>query len=196
MAAAELDPELFLPDPEPREVKYTIISVDDHVVEPPHVFERYLPAALKEKGPQLIETPEGHQVWQYEGEIYSQVGMNAVAGRRPETVKLEPFRFDQMRPGCYDIDARIRDMDLGGIWAQLNFPSQITGFCGRVFAAAKDREVGLACVRAWNDWLYEEWYRPHPDRVIPCGITYLSDDQFEEMVAERRRSMGAPRAGP
>ncbi len=186
MAAAELDPELFLPDPEPREVKYTIISVDDHVVEPPHVFERYLPAALKEKGPQLIETPEGHQVWQYEGEIYSQVGMNAVAGRRPETVKLEPFRFDQMRPGCYDIDARIRDMDLGGIWAQLNFPSQITGFCGRVFAAAKDREVGLACVRAWNDWLYEEWYRPHPDRVIPCGITYLSDSEMA--VAEIHRN--------
>ena len=61
--------------------------------------------------------------------------MNAVAGRRPETVKLEPFRFEQMRPGCYDVDARVRDMDINGVWASLNFPSQITGFCGRVFFA-------------------------------------------------------------
>ena len=186
MAAAALDPELFLPDPEPRDVKTTIISVDDHVVEPPHLFKEYLPASLAAKGPQLIETPDGHEVWQFEGEIYSQVGMNAVAGRRKETVKLEPFRFDQMRPGCYDADARIKDMDLGGIWAQLNFPSQITGFCGRIFAAAKDREVGLACVRAWNDWLFEEWYKPHPDRIIPCGITYLADPELA--VAEIHRN--------
>lgn len=186
MSAASLDPELFLPDPEPRAVHTTIISVDDHVVEPPHLFERYLPASLRDDGPQLVETPEGHQVWQFEGAFYTQVGLNAVAGRRPETVGLEPFRFDQMRPGCYDADARIADMDLGGIWAQMNFPSQITGFCGRVFAAAKNREVGLACVRAWNDWLFEEWYRPHPDRIIPCGITYLADPELA--AAEIRRN--------
>ena len=110
MAVAALDPELFLPEPEQSEVKYTIISGDDHVVEPPWLFERYLPRAMRERGPQLVETPEGHQVWQFEGEVYSQVGMNAVAGRRPETVQLEPFRFEQMRPGCYDIDARIADI--------------------------------------------------------------------------------------
>ena len=62
MAAAALDPELFLPEPDPRDVKYTIVSVDDHVVEPPHVFERYLPKNLRERGPQMIETPEGRLV--------------------------------------------------------------------------------------------------------------------------------------
>ena len=68
--------------------------------------------------------------------------MNAVAGRRPETVKIEPFRFDQMRPGCYDVDARVRDMDINGVWASVNFPSQITGFCGSVFSGVADRELG------------------------------------------------------
>ena len=98
MAAAALDPELFLPEPDPRDVKYTIVSVDDHVVEPPHVFERYLPKNLRERGPQMIETPEGHQVWQFEGEFHTQVGMNAVAGRRPETVELEPPQSPHRRP--------------------------------------------------------------------------------------------------
>ena len=79
MAAAELDPQLFLPEPEPADVRYTIVSVDDHVVEPPYLFERYLPKNLRDRGPQLIETPEGHQVWQFEGEMFTQVGMNAVS---------------------------------------------------------------------------------------------------------------------
>ena len=106
-----LDTELFLPEPEPREVRYTVISVDDHVVEPAHLFETYLPASLQPAGPHIVEADNGAQVWEFEGKIYSQVGMNAVAGRRPESVTLEPFRFEHMRPGCYDVDARVADMD-------------------------------------------------------------------------------------
>ena len=106
-----LDSDLFLPDPDPCEIEYTVISVDDHVVEPPHLFKEYMQPQLRDLGPQLIETEQGHQVWEFEGATYSQVGMNAVAGRKPETVKVEPFRFEQMRPGCYDIDARVKDMD-------------------------------------------------------------------------------------
>ncbi|NQZ96023.1 MAG: amidohydrolase, partial [Myxococcales bacterium] len=61
-----LDPALFLPEPEPREVKYTVISVDDHVVEPPHLFEEHLPKKLRDGGPKRIETSQGHQVWSFE----------------------------------------------------------------------------------------------------------------------------------
>ena len=178
--------DLFLPEPEPRPVRYTVISVDDHVVEPAHTFENRLPAALADGAPRIVETPEGHQVWEFEGQRYTQVGMNAVAGRRPETYGLEPFRFDQMRPGCYDVDARVHDMDINGVWASVNFPSMITGFCGRVFFDARDRDLGLACVRAWNDWLFEEWYSAHPDRIVPLGITYLADPELA--VAEIRRN--------
>ncbi len=160
--------DLFLPEPEPRQVRYTVISVDDHVVEPAHTFENRLPAALADGAPRIVETPEGHQVWEFEGQRYTQVGMNAVAGRRPETYGLEPFRFDQMRPGCYDVDARVHDMDINGVWASVNFPSMITGFCGRVFFDARDRDLGLACVRAWNDWLFEEWYSRPPRTHRPA----------------------------
>ena len=184
-SSAPID-DLFLPDPSPAEVRYTVVSVDDHVVEPPHLFATYMQPRLRDLGPQLIETDQGHQVWEFDGERYVQMGMNAVAGRRPETVKIEPFRFEQMRPGCYDIEARVRDMDLGGIWAMLNFPSQITGFCGSVFAGANDPAVGIDAVRAWNDWLFAEWYEPYPERVIPGGITYLGSS--EGAVAEIHRN--------
>jgi predicted TIM-barrel fold metal-dependent hydrolase len=155
-------------------------------VEPADTFEHRLPAALTDRAPRIVETPEGHQVWEFEGQRYTQVGMNAVAGRRPETYGLEPFRFDQMRPGCFDVDARVHDMDINGVWASVNFPSMITGFCGRVFFDAHDRDLGLACVKAWNDWLFEEWYSRHPERIVPLGITYLADPALA--AAEIRRN--------
>ena len=168
--------ELFLPEPEPRAVRYTVISVDDHLVEPPDMFEGRLPSSLQPRAPRIVEV-DGKQIWEFDGGLYTQVGMNALAGRRLETVKLEPFRFEHMRRGCFDIDARIHDMDINGVWASLNFPSMITGFCGRVFSQCSDPLLGLAVTKAWNDWLYEEWYSPYPTRIIPMGITFLTDPQ-------------------
>jgi predicted TIM-barrel fold metal-dependent hydrolase len=80
-------------------------------------------------------------------------------------------------------------MDINGVWASLNFPSMITGFCGRVFSQCSDPELGLAVTQAWNDWLFEEWYSPHPDRIIPMGITFLSDPVrgAEEIVRNAAR---------
>ena len=179
-------PDTLLPDPDPRPVHYTVISVDDHLVEPPDMFEGRLPRRFAEQAPRIVENSKGHQLWEFDGTRYSQVGMNAVAGRRPECVTLEPTRFEDMRRGCWDIDARIADMDINGVWASLNFPSQITGFSGRVFSAARDPELGLAVTRAWNDWLYEAWWQPHPDRIIPGGITFLADP--EQGAEEIRRN--------
>ena len=106
--------EMLIPEPERSPVHYTLISVDDHLVEPPHMFDGRLPAALQEHAPRLIENERGHQVWSFDGQIFSQVGMNAVAGRRPEYRSLEPYRFEDMSPGCYYIHARIAYMDLIG----------------------------------------------------------------------------------
>src|ERR1700728_4244368 len=98
--------EALLPAPEPRPVHYTVISVDDHLVEPPDMFEGRLPARFAELAPRIIENEHGHQVWLFEGGVYTQVAMNAVSGRRPEFIKVEPTRFEDMRRGCWDIDAR------------------------------------------------------------------------------------------
>ena len=84
MANEPLPQDLFLPEPVPREVKYTIISVDDHLVEPPGMFEGRLPARYQPLAPRIVETPEGHQVWEFDGGRFTQVGMNALAGRRLE----------------------------------------------------------------------------------------------------------------
>ena len=77
-------------------------------------------------------------------------------------------------------------MDINGVWASLSFPSMITGFCGRVYSQCSDPELGLATTRAFNDWVHDEWWQPHPDRIIPLGITWLSDPELG--AAEIRRN--------
>ena len=180
------NPHELLADPAPREIRHTIISVDDHLVEPPGMFDGRLPGKLAGLAPKVVETVEGHEVWEFDGRIYFQVGLNAVVGRPREDWLVEPTRFEDMRPGCYDPNARARDMDINGIWASVNFPSQITGFCGSVFSQCNDQELGLAVTRAWNDWFFEEWYGAQPDRFVPMGITFLGDPQ--QAAAEIRRN--------
>ena len=81
------------------------------------------------------------QVWLYDGEEIPNVGFNAVVGRpgRASTAS-SPRRFDEMRQGAWDIDARIRDMDLNGVYASLCFPSFLPGFAGqRIQVGARPR---------------------------------------------------------
>jgi hypothetical protein len=112
------------------------------------MFQGRLPTGLAERAPRVVEDAEGRQSWEFDGERFTQVGMNAIAGRRLEDNRFEPFRFDQMRKGCWDIDARVHDMDLNGVWASVNFPSMITGFCGRVFSLCSEPALGQAVTMA------------------------------------------------
>jgi predicted TIM-barrel fold metal-dependent hydrolase len=166
----------FLPDPMRSERRYTVISVDDHIVEPPHTFEGRVAAALAERAPKVVEMDNGSQTWVYDGVSLPNVGFNAVVGRPVSEWGFEPVRFDEMRRGAWDIDARIADMDLNGIYASLNFPSFLPGFAGqRLQTTTSDRDLAMACVRAWNDWHLEEWAGSHPGRIIPCQIPWLLD---------------------
>jgi hypothetical protein len=81
-------------------------------------------------------------------------------------------------------------MDINGVWALVNFPSQIIGFCGRVFFSAADCQLGAACIQAWNDWLYAEWYQAHPSRIVPLGIAYLADPDVAVAEIWRDASRG------
>ena len=93
------------------------------------------------------------------------VALNAVAGRPKEEYGLEPQGLDEIRPGCYKVDERVKDMNAGGILGSMCFPS-FPGFAGRLFAT-EDQEFSLALVQAYNDWHVEEWCGAYPARFIP-----------------------------
>jgi predicted TIM-barrel fold metal-dependent hydrolase len=84
-------------------------------------------------------------------------------------------RGDEVRPGSWDIDDRVADMDLDGVYAQVCFPSDVFGFSGRVFSLSKDPELGLASMKAYNDWHLNELAARHPGRIIPTQCVWYAD---------------------
>jgi predicted TIM-barrel fold metal-dependent hydrolase len=180
----------FLPEPEARRRRYTIVSVDDHLVEPPDVFTTRVAAKFADRAPRVIEREDGSEVWQFEDRIIPMTGGNAVAGRPPSEYSMEPIRYDQMRRGAWDVDARIHDMDTAGVWSSLCFPSMVAGFGGARFWEAKDQELGLASLRAWNDWHAEAWAGAYPERFIPLGLTWLGDPEIAADEVRRNAARG------
>src|SRR6476619_7655133 len=124
----------------------SLVSVDDHVVEPPTLFDNHLPAKWLDRAPKSVHR-DGIDVWEYEGSTIPNIGLNAVAGRPPEEYNIEPTSYDMIRKGCYDIDERIEDMNRNGVLGSMCFASFVQ-FCGQLFNRSKDLVMGLNLVRA------------------------------------------------
>src|SRR5262249_31803046 len=153
-----------------------LVSVDDHVVEPPDLFEGRLSKKAAEMAPR-VEHRDGIDTWVFDGAPMPNVGLNAVAGRDPLEYGLDPTSFDQMRKGCFDIHERIRDMNGNGVLGSLNSPS-LVGFAGTLFYTMEDKDVALELLRAYNDWHIEEWCGTYPGRMIPLAIPPIWDPQL------------------
>src|ERR1700712_2963764 len=138
-----------------------IVSVDDHVIEHPQVWLDRMPAKYKDVAPRIETAEDGNDWWIYEGEKAGNFALNAVAGKNPKDYGLDPRSYDDMLPGCHDIEQRLVDMDLEGVHAQLCFPN-MGGFAGSVFAKSKDFDLAYACIQAYNDFILDEWCAPFP----------------------------------
>jgi predicted TIM-barrel fold metal-dependent hydrolase len=167
----------------PLQDSHQIVSVDDHLVEHPRVWQDRVPARFREQAPQIKDV-NGMHLWHYDGNVFPTIGLNAVAGKDRKDWGLDPVRYEDMIPGCYDPAARLKDMDLDGVQAALCFPS-FPGFGGGTFFRAQDKDLALLCVRAWNDFYIDEWCATAPDRFIPMGILPFWD--MDLTVAEARR---------
>jgi len=161
-----------------------IVSVDDHICEPPELFDRHLAANALATAPKLLTDRNGKNFWSYQGMKFPSVGLNAVVGRPFEEYGMEPTSLDQLRAGCYNVHARIDDMDINGIAASLNFGNSI-GFNGTTFHKAADKQLALTHLQAYNDWHIDEWCGAYPGRFIPCAILPTWD--IAATVAEIRR---------
>lgn len=159
-----------------------IISVDDHISEPPDLFKNHLSGDLLESAPKLVQDVNGKDYWTYQGVNFPSVGLNAVVGKPFEEYGMEPSSMDQLRLGVYDVHARIDDMDVNGIAASLNFGSTFDFAGGRLHKVA-DKALATRHMQAYNDWHVDEWCAAYPGRFIPCGIlpTYDMDATLAEL---------------
>jgi predicted TIM-barrel fold metal-dependent hydrolase len=171
------------------------ISVDDHVVEPAHVFDTHIEPRFRDRAPKIVDR-DGAQGWLWEDRFYPLMFQGNAGTRRfreGEAGRGEDLyarRYDDMIPAAYDVHERVGAMDEDGVWAELLFPT-FPRFGGTQFLAAEDKELAHAMVRAWNDWMIDEWCAAYPDRFIPQTLIPLWDVPAAVKEIERCAEKGS-----
>ncbi len=151
------------------------MSADDHVIEPPHLWVDRVPAKFREACPHIVEV-DGRQAWLYEDEL-THIAMRSCRA-------LPGFKEEGYPPAPGTVE-RLKDMDLDGVWGQLCFPNYARFAGHRFFLNVKDLELGLACLRTYNDYLLAEWCATDPNRLYGAAILPLQDINLGLRGAER-----------
>ena len=188
-----------------------IISVDDHITEPATVWSDRLPSKYADVGPRVRRLPvkqmtfiggtftaipgekgeEGPLAdwWFYEDLRRPLTRLDTAVGFSRDEVILAGITYDEMRQGSYKLKERLEDMDTAGIEASLCFPT-FPRFCGQTFYEAKDKELAMLCVRAYNDWMVEEWCGESGGRMLPLCIVPLWDPVAAAAEVRRNAARG------
>lgn len=174
-----------------------IISVDDHIMEPKDLWQRELPASKRDRGPRVVtervrlefsgghygfarDVPDGDwcDLWIFDDLVVPTGLLHGPAGVPREEQRNVPARYEDLRPGTWDRNARLADMDLNHVEAAINYPNVFPRFAGQGFAERDDKELALACLRIYNDWMIHEWSGSEtPRRLIPLTLVPLWDPQ-------------------
>jgi predicted TIM-barrel fold metal-dependent hydrolase len=151
-----------------------LFSADDHIIEHGNVWQDRVPAKFRETAPRVVEE-DGREFWLYAGMRGETMGLSAVVGRPKDQLNLDPVRFSDMRAGCFDPVERAKDFLADGIYASVLFPS-LPRFSGTLFLTFDDKELADVCVRAYNDFILDEWCPGGPPGMyVPTIICQLWD---------------------
>jgi predicted TIM-barrel fold metal-dependent hydrolase len=188
-----------------------IISVDDHILEPKDLWQRELPASLRDRGPKVsrervkLEFKGGHygfergapdgdwcDVWLFD-DLECPTGLlHGPAGIPRSQQRNVPATYEDFRPGTYDQRARLEDMTLNHVSAAINYPNIFPRFAGQGFAERQDKELALACLRIYNDWMIDEWCGGEgKGRLIPLTLIPLWDPRLAAEEVKRCAAKGS-----
>ena len=183
-----------------------IISVDDHVVEPPDRWTSRLPAKYQDRCPRVerdtarflfeggvfsyekgVEGGEQCDWWLYDDLVYPFPKLSAAVGF--DDLDITPVTFDEIHPGGWKQPDRLAAMDINHVDASVCFPNVLPRFCGQTFLEREDKDLALLCVQAYNDWMIDEWCAgAGRGRLIPLTLIPLWDPVAA--VAEVHRCAG------
>ena len=165
-----------------RKRKYNIISADGHTIEPPHMWETYLPKKYHARMPKLVKDPDGGDAWEVvPGEPVMPIGLvtnEGEWGKRYEDNSWFGTTYESMRHGAYDGKARLDEQDIDGVDAEVLYPSQRTM---GAFMAQPDTDYHLAGLDAYNQWMWEEFSAADRTRLI--GLYQIPGVDIESSIA-------------
>ena len=167
---------------------YMMISADSHVSEPPNLWVERVASKFKDRAPRLATDLPGKQgaYFLYEGLDPHPLGVGLAAGKTPEELAqfLQAGTYADARPGGWDPAARMADMEIDGVGAEVLYTT--LGF--RIFWL-KDPALQAECFRVYNDWL-AEFCSYAPDRLAGLAMIPLFDPQEGARELQRCAEMG------
>jgi predicted TIM-barrel fold metal-dependent hydrolase len=163
---------------------YRIVSADAHILEPKHIWQRWLPARFQDQAPRLAKDADGGDGWLFAGASEPDpIGLVSTPGKPFDEFRWTGVTYEEARAGCYDGAARLADMDIDGVDAEILFPPQRT--IGH-FLGADDDELVRAGVDAYNEFLWEEFCAPDPSRLV--GMAQIPSLGMDAAVETMRKA--------
>ncbi len=164
---------------------YKVISADSHIVEPPHLWDTYLPKEFQKFAPKLVKDQDGGDAWQLGEGVVAPIGLVAVKRGRKHSdpdYKWTGLQMKDANQGCFYPEARIKEQDEDGVDAEILFgPNRTIMY----FTGLGNHEVALAAVQAYNNWMAKEFCAGAPTRLF--GLCMIPNTGINDAIAELKR---------
>ncbi len=157
---------------------YRCISADSHLEIAPELWTPRLPAQYRDRAPRLVRLENGSDAWAGEGGRPHTVFPDLMAGRPFEDWSPIGARYEGAA-GTGSPEQRVRDLDLDGVDAEVLFPSVAQR---NLYCRVADDEAHRAIVRAYNDFLAEDYCAYDPERLMGLGV--IPETGVDDAIAE------------
>src|SRR5262249_26414796 len=159
-----------------------LTSSDGHLEVRPERWTPRMPAKLRDRAPRTIKLPDGGDAIVVEGQPpYPAPFLDLRAGRTNETWQPFGATVDDTA-GVGPPEQRLKEQDMDHLHAEVLFPNMQVG--PRLWRGIADDDLYRAVVRAYNDWLAEEYCPISRDRLIGLGVIPWTN--LDDAIAELR----------
>lgn len=163
------------------DIAYNVISADSHVIEPYDLWAKRVPERFRDRVPKLISEKETDKLTYDNGIPLQPVGALAGCYRDDDEQRWEGRWFEDVPRAAYDSEFRLSEIERDGVDAEVVYPT-----IGMQFFPIEDTDFQWALLRAYNDWLAEEFCAPHPDRFF--GIAMINPEEQDRAIEEMARA--------
>lgn len=150
--------------------KYRYISADSHLEMRADSCAGWVPEKYKEWIPQRVDLPDGGEGFVIKDSKPVVGHQSLFAGHTVE--EFTPFGTPWQGPGTGSPKQRLSEQDLDGVDAEVLYASP--QFLRLSRSVIKNPDAYHALLRAYNNWLAQEYCAEAPDRLIGVGVLPVS----------------------
>ena len=162
------------------------VSVDDHIIEPPHLWRDFIEPAFRYQAPRLV-SEASHDAWYVDSKMVGHIGIMAAAGQRfGDPAKLKHRgRWESIPKAAYDPVEYTKALEVDGMSAAVLYPT----WCLFWMNAGSVGLVNAIC-RAYNRWLADFCAsEPHALKGVAMILNSDIDWALQELAWAKKAGM-------